>query len=135
MTLFALEYQFPEDSTRRLEVRPRHRAYLQELAARGQVLAAGPFADERGALIVYDVSDAAALDRLLADDPYTIEDVYGARTVREWRPIIAGDLGGARRAAAGRRPPRAARCVVRSLMWPERSPHVICTSRTALRRS
>lgn len=92
MSLFALEYRFPEDSVRRLEVRPRHRAFLEELSRRGHVVAAGPFADDSGALIVYDARDEQELERLLADDPYVTEAVYGSRTVRAWRPFIAGDL-------------------------------------------
>jgi len=93
MTLFALEYRFPEDSRRRLAVRPRHRAYLEELGRRGQVLAAGPFHDDTGALIIYAVDDEQELERLLADDPYVTEDVFGTRSVREWRPFVAGNLG------------------------------------------
>jgi uncharacterized protein len=93
MTLFALEYRFPEDSQRRLAVRPRHRAYLEELSRRRQVLAAGPFSDDTGALIIYAVDDEEELERLLADDPYVAEDVFGTRSVREWRPFVAGDLG------------------------------------------
>jgi uncharacterized protein len=90
--LFALEYRFPEDNRRRLEVRPRHREFLQELSRRGQVVAAGPFRDDTGALIVYAVADEQALERLLVDDPYVQENVFGTRSVREWVPFIAGDL-------------------------------------------
>jgi uncharacterized protein len=92
VTLFALEYQFPEDSRQRLTVRPRHRAFLEELSERGQVVAAGPFHDDSGALIIYAVDDQEELELLLAHDPYVQEDVFGTRSVREWRPFIAGDL-------------------------------------------
>lgn len=56
-------------------------------------MAAGPFADDSGALIIYDVADERELERLLTDDPYVIEDVFGTRSVRRWRPFIAGELG------------------------------------------
>lgn len=92
MALFVLEYRFPADVERRVEVRPRHRAYLEELARDGTVLAAGPFADDSGALIVYSVEDEQALDEILADDPYVQEDVFGTRSVRHWRPFIASSL-------------------------------------------
>jgi uncharacterized protein len=92
MALFALRYRFPDDSARRLEVRPRHRAYLEELAARGTVLAAGPFADDSGALIVYSVAGPDELEAVLADDPYVQADVYGEREIAEWQPFL-GALG------------------------------------------
>jgi uncharacterized protein YciI len=94
MPLFALEYTFGEDSRRRLAVRPRHRAYLEELQRRGTVVAAGPFGDDTGALIVYAVEDEEELEGVLAEDPYVTEDVFGRRSVHEWRPFIAGDLRG-----------------------------------------
>ena len=43
-------------------------------------------------MIVYSVEDEQALERLLAEDPYVKEEVFGTRTVREWRPFITGDL-------------------------------------------
>jgi len=92
MTLFALEYQFSADVGRRLAVRPRHRAYLEGLARKGIVLAAGPFGDDSGALIVYSVKNAHAFERILADDPYIQEDVFGTRSAREWQPFITSSL-------------------------------------------
>ena len=92
MTLFALLYRFPEDSRARLAVRPDHRGYLEDLAKRGEVVAAGPFHDDPGALIIYDVDDEQQLERLLVDDPYVQHDVFGTRSLHEWRPFIAGDL-------------------------------------------
>jgi uncharacterized protein YciI len=92
MPLFALQYRFPEDGQRRLAVRPDHRAYLEELQSRGHVVAAGPFDDDSGALIIYAVDDEEQLERLLADDPYVQHDVFGTRSIHEWRPFIVGDL-------------------------------------------
>lgn len=92
MPLFVLAYVFPHDPKERLAVRPRHRAYLEELKAAGKLVAAGPWADDSGALLIYDVADEAELAALLANDPYTRAAVYGDRDVREWRPIIGGDV-------------------------------------------
>jgi uncharacterized protein YciI len=92
MTLFVLEYRFPADSERRLAVRPRHRDYLEQLGREGVVLAAGPFGDDSGALIIYSAEDEPALERILADDPYVQEGVFGTRCVREWRPFITSSL-------------------------------------------
>ena len=34
----------------------------------------------------------AAHERILVDDPYVQEDVFGTRSLREWRPFIASSL-------------------------------------------
>jgi uncharacterized protein len=54
------------------------------------VVAAAPWADDHGAMIVYSAPDAAEVERLLADDPYVVEGVGGERQLREWSPIIGG---------------------------------------------
>jgi uncharacterized protein len=92
MSLFVLEYRFPEHAEERLAVRPRHRAYLDELKASGNLVAAGPWADDSGALLIYAAENEAELERLLADDPYVVEDVFGERVLREWRPIVGGEV-------------------------------------------
>ena len=92
MPLFVLEYRFSEAVAERLAVRPRHRAFLEELKSRGKLVAAGPWRDDSGALLVYDVDDEAELERLLADYPYVSANVFGERTIREWQPIISGHL-------------------------------------------
>ena len=93
MALYALEYRFPPDNERRLAVRARHRAYLEALSRAGHVVAAGPFDDDSGALILYSVSGRDELERLLADDPYVQADVFGERIVRGWQPFIGAQLG------------------------------------------
>lgn len=54
----------------RLAARPAHRDRLAALHRAGTVRMAGPFADDSGAVIVFDVDDRAAVDVLIADDPY-----------------------------------------------------------------
>jgi uncharacterized protein YciI len=49
---------------------------------------AGPFADDSGAVIIVEVEDRAAVDRVLADDPYYATDGITVTSVREWRPFI-----------------------------------------------
>ena len=49
MPLFVLEYRFSEAVAERLAVRPRHRAFLEELKSRGKLVAAGPWRDDSGA--------------------------------------------------------------------------------------
>ncbi len=70
MALFALQLKFT-DLERRMEVRPAHREYLYALKEAGKLITAGPFADQTGALLIYDVADEAELRDILAKDPYT----------------------------------------------------------------
>jgi uncharacterized protein YciI len=84
MACYTVETRYTDDRDKLLATRPAHRAYLRELADRGQVLAGGPFADDSAGFAVYRVSDAAELDKLLAADPYTVEGCAAHRIVREW---------------------------------------------------
>jgi uncharacterized protein len=85
--MYVVELAFgPEPE--RLAARPAHRERLQQLREAGQVILAGPWADDSGALLVFDVASRGALDRLLDDDPYL--RTPGVTVVRraEWTPIV-----------------------------------------------
>jgi uncharacterized protein len=84
---FVLEIRFKNEEER-LRVRPAHRAYLAELLATHRLVTAGPWADDTGAMLIYEVADEAELRKLLAIDPYTIAGVYDEVSLREWRPIL-----------------------------------------------
>jgi uncharacterized protein YciI len=87
MALFALQLKFT-DTDRRMRVRPAHREYLTSLRAAGKLLTAGPYADQSGALLIYDVADEAELREILAKDPYTPADVYEIASLQEWQPLF-----------------------------------------------
>ncbi|GAA3557654.1 YciI family protein [Amycolatopsis ultiminotia] len=76
------------------EVRPRHRAYLNEHAAQGRVVVAGPLADDTGGLVLWEAEDEAALTELIDNDPYYLEGVVAQRSVREFRPVLGAWLPG-----------------------------------------
>jgi len=89
MALFVVQLRFdPAKTDRRMEVRPAHREYLTELKAAGKLVASGPFTDQPGALLVYDVADEAELRDILAKDPYTPANVYEIATLAEWQPLF-----------------------------------------------
>ncbi|TCC05862.1 YciI family protein [Kribbella soli] len=89
MAQYVVQLRFDVDRTdRRMEVRPAHREYLAALKADGKLVAAGPFTDQTGALLVYDVADEAELRDILAKDPYTPADVYEIATFAEWQPLF-----------------------------------------------
>ena len=87
MALFAVQLRFT-DTDRRMQVRPAHRDYLTSLKEAGKLVAAGPFADQTGALLIYDVADEAELRDILAKDPYTPADVYEIAALNEWQPLF-----------------------------------------------
>ncbi|MFF7936592.1 YciI family protein [Streptomyces sp. NPDC007940] len=72
----------------RLAARPAHRAVLGRLHAEGKLFAAGPWADDRGAMLVFAV-ERAELEEILAADPY-YRSTPGVevRAVREWAPVV-----------------------------------------------
>lgn len=87
MAIFALQLKF-KNNDRRLEVRPKHREYLTTLREQGKLVTAGPFGDETGALLLYDVSSESELREILTADPYTPADVYDIVLLQEWKPLF-----------------------------------------------
>ena len=90
--IVAVQYDFvPEQTESRLAARPAHREWLASLKADGRLVQAGPFTDGLAALLVDDVNDDAALDDLLAADPYP-KDSFVVTSRRTWTPLF--DFGG-----------------------------------------
>lgn len=87
MAKFVVELEYGADTDRRLEVRPAHREYSKTLADKGVLLAGGPYEDGAGAMLVYEVADAAELRGVLDADPYTEAGVIASTTVREWNAV------------------------------------------------
>ncbi|WP_405057434.1 YciI family protein [Kribbella sp. NBC_01505] len=88
MAFFVVQLQFDlAETDERLAVRPAHRDYLNELKEAGKLVAAGPFTDQTGALLVYNVADEAELRDILAKDPYTPAEVYQLALLTEWEPV------------------------------------------------
>ncbi|MFI6679596.1 YciI family protein [Kribbella sp. NPDC050470] len=89
MALYVVQLRFDlAETDRRLEVRPAHREYLNSLKEASKLVAAGPFTDQTGALLVYDVADEAELRDILAKDPYTPANIYELATLAEWQPLL-----------------------------------------------
>jgi uncharacterized protein YciI len=85
--MYVVELAFG-DEPGRLEARPAHRELLAQLHQAGKVVLAGPFADEEGALLVFDVENEAELDRIMADDPYYSHPAVRVVQRRAWSPIF-----------------------------------------------
>jgi uncharacterized protein YciI len=88
MTLFTLALRFPDSDDQRPRVRSRHREYLDRLTREGKVLAAGPWENDSGALIVYQADNADEARKLLDNDPYSVEGVMVDAELHERQPIV-----------------------------------------------
>ncbi len=71
----------------RLEARPAHRQILERLHGDGTLIAAGPWLDDSGALLVFD-TDRDAVNRVIAEDPYYRTRGVTIASIREWTPIV-----------------------------------------------
>lgn len=85
--MFVVELTFTDDPAR-LAARPAHRERLRQLHADGVLVMSGPFSDDSGALLIFDVDDPAAMDRVLADDPYYSTPGVTVSRRQPWSPII-----------------------------------------------
>lgn len=89
MALFAVTLEFSDDQERRSQVRPKHREYLAQLLERGKLRESGPFADDSGALLIYDASDIAEVQEILSNDPYTPAGIIVGATIKEWNIVMS----------------------------------------------
>ncbi|MCW2949372.1 MAG: YCII-related domain superfamily [Thermoleophilia bacterium] len=87
MPFFARILRFAPGDPHRLAVRPIHREYVAALFARGELRWSGPFADDDGALLVYETESREAAEALIADDPYTLEAVSVEAELKEWNIV------------------------------------------------
>ncbi|WP_433129794.1 YciI family protein [Micromonospora sp. CA-240977] len=85
--MFILELSFGDEPDR-LAARPAHRERLQALRQEGRLAMAGPFADDSGALLIFDVPDAGAFAAIVAEGPYYRTPGVTIVRQREWSPIV-----------------------------------------------
>lgn len=88
----------PGTLQKRLEVRPRHLARLEQLAADGRLLLAGPHpaidsetpgdAGFSGSLVVAEFDCLADAEAWAAQDPYRESGVYARVTVKPFKKVL-----------------------------------------------
>jgi uncharacterized protein YciI len=86
--MIAVELTFTDDP-RRLEARPAHRAILATLHRDGVLLAAGPWGDDSGALLLFR-ADLDGVEAILREDPYYATPGVTVAAVRVWEPVVGG---------------------------------------------
>jgi uncharacterized protein YciI len=84
--MVCVELSFTDDP-RRLNARPAHRERLAELHKRGGLLAAGPWADDSGALLIFKLDEQAVREELRAD-PYYCAPGVTITGIRSWAPVF-----------------------------------------------
>jgi len=84
--MYVVELAFDGDP-RRLAARPAHRELLARLHSEGQLVLAGPWDDDSGALLVFD-TDEPGVQQIMASDPYYSTPGVSVVAVRRWRPIV-----------------------------------------------
>lgn len=89
MPIFAVHYTYSEATIAARDThRPRHRAWLAERLAAGQLLSSGPYPDGSGALLLFRAPDAGDLDELLRADPFAEEGLIDAVRAIAWQPVM-----------------------------------------------
>ncbi|MFI6045789.1 YciI family protein [Nocardia sp. NPDC051321] len=89
MPIFAVHYTYSEATVAGRDThRPEHRGWLADQLAAGALLTSGPYPDGSGALILFQAEDAAALQTLLAADPFARERLIDDVRVVEWLPVL-----------------------------------------------
>ena len=87
---YALYIRFTQNHERRLETRPVHREYLKALYEDGKLIEAGPFTDDSGALLIYEVENREAAEAQFAADPYSITGgIVESVTFDEWNRVFS----------------------------------------------
>lgn len=87
--MICIELSFNADPAR-LDARPAHRRRLEDLHAQGILVAAGPWDDDSGALLVFDI-ERSDVEQILAADPYFTTPGVRILSVRTWQPIVGFD--------------------------------------------
>lgn len=76
----------------RLDTRPEHVAFLNELNEKGTLKFAGPFlggdGKPDGSLVVIEAADAAAAKALAQQDPYARAGLFESVEVRAWNWVF-----------------------------------------------
>jgi uncharacterized protein len=86
--LYAVVLSFDPDNTeRRLELRPAHRQLLAGLFEQGILKMSGPWEDDSGALLIFD-TDAEGMERILAEDSYLSAPGVTVVGVHRWTPLV-----------------------------------------------
>ncbi|WP_338892600.1 YciI family protein [Rhodococcus sovatensis] len=94
MPMFVVEYSYTaETSGGRDDHRTDHRAWILEMVRRKTIRSSGPLADHSGAMFIVSASDAGAVARVFAHDPFARAGLVEDVRITEWKPAM-GEFSG-----------------------------------------
>jgi uncharacterized protein YciI len=72
---------------KRIAHRAEHRVYLREQVDAGKLLLAGPFDDESGGMLIFEATDQADVQAIMAGDPFTTGGVFASTEIRAFTQV------------------------------------------------
>jgi uncharacterized protein YciI len=85
---YAVTIEYGPDKTKIDEFRPPHREYLRELISKDKLVIAGPFTDNSGGFIVYNVDDESEVEAIIKADPFYTGGVFKTWKIRPWKIVM-----------------------------------------------
>lgn len=69
-----------------------HVQYLKDLIERGKLIASGPLkgTPQRAGFLIFNAKNRVELDKMIEDDPFSIENLICDLSVAEWDPLFGG---------------------------------------------
>ena len=86
---YAVTIEYGPDKAKIDENRPAHREYLRGLIAANKLAIAGPFTDNSGGFIVYNVDEESEVEGIIKADPFYACGVFQTWVIRPWKIVMA----------------------------------------------
>ena len=83
---------YTPDASTIAKARPAHREYLVGLKEQGKLVISGPFADDRGGLLVYEAESPAEVEALIVEDPFARQGVFVSWEIRPWNVVMINQV-------------------------------------------
>jgi uncharacterized protein len=85
---YAAIVKYTADASTIAKARPAHRQYLTGLIEEGKLVISGPFADDSGAILVYEAGNHEQVETMVAEDPFAIHGVFLSWEIQPWNVIF-----------------------------------------------
>jgi uncharacterized protein YciI len=85
---YAAIVKYTPDASIIAKARPAHRQYLTGLIEQGKLVISGPFADDSGAILVYEAEKPAQVETMVKEDPFAIHGVFLSWEIQPWNVIF-----------------------------------------------
>jgi uncharacterized protein len=85
---YAAIVTYTPDASVIAKARPAHRQYLIGLKEQNKLVISGPFADDRGGLLVYEAETPSQVEALIAADPFATQGVFLSWEIRPWNVVM-----------------------------------------------